>query len=65
MPGLKVLQTSSDAEGSEKAEGLVIVRLPVWWTLGGLVAGLLTGIGLTNLDMAAAVVAITEPIGSL
>ena len=65
MPGLKVLQTSRDAAGSEKAEGLVIVRLPVWWTLGGLVAGLLAGIGLTNLDMAAAVVAITEPIGSL
>lgn len=46
-------------------DGLIAIRLPVWWTFGGLIAGLFAGLLLANsagLDMA---LAIAQPIGSL
>lgn len=51
----------------EKAESneLLAIRLPVWWTFGGLVAGLLAGLVLAGTDALAPVLAVTEPAGTL
>ena len=65
MAGLNELQTSEASERGKDEDGLVIVKLPVWWTLGGLVLGLLAGIGLAAADSAEAVVAVTAPVGTL
>lgn len=45
--------------------GLVAIRLPVWWTLGGLVAGLVAGMLLAGSAAADSVLAVTGPLGSL
>lgn len=51
----------------EKAESneLLAIRLPVWWTFGGLVAGLLAGLLLAGTDALGPVLAVTEPAGTL
>ncbi len=51
----------------EKAESneLLAIRLPVWWTFGGLIAGLLAGLVLAGTDALAPVLAVTEPAGTL
>ena len=45
--------------------GLVTIRLPVWWTFGGLVAGLLTGLLLANSSAIAPLLEVTKPVGTL
>ena len=45
--------------------GLVAIRLPVWWTLGGLVAGLVAGMLLAGSAAADSVLAVTDPLGNL
>ncbi|UIP06760.1 dicarboxylate/amino acid:cation symporter [Erythrobacter sp. SDW2] len=45
--------------------GLVTIRLPVWWTFGGLLAGLLLGWMLAPTSMIDPLVKLTEPIGVL
>ncbi|PZO71822.1 MAG: sodium:dicarboxylate symporter [Pelagerythrobacter marensis] len=45
--------------------GLVAIRLPVWWTLGGLVAGLVAGMLLAGSAAADSVLSVTGPLGSL
>lgn len=51
----------------EKAESteLLAIRLPVWWTFGGLVAGLLAGLALAGTDALDPVLAVTGPTGAL
>ncbi|MCP9221617.1 dicarboxylate/amino acid:cation symporter [Erythrobacter sp. LQ02-29] len=49
-----------DADG-----GLVSIRIPVWWTLAGLVGGLLVGSLLAGTQLEEAVLAITAPIGAM
>ncbi len=51
----------------EKAESseLVAIRLPVWWTFGGLIAGLLAGLALAGTEALAPVLAVAEPVGTL
>ncbi len=44
---------------------LVTLRLPVWWTFGGLVAGLIAGSLIAGRPLADAVLPVTEPVGSL
>ncbi len=58
------LPDQSDMNTGERGD-LVSIHLPVWWTFGGLVAGLFAGLLLADsaaLDMA---LAITQPVGSL
>lgn len=51
----------------EKAESseLLAIRLPVWWTFGGLVAGLFAGLALAGTAALDPVLAVTEPAGTL
>ena len=51
-------------ERAESSE-LLAIRLPVWWTFGGLVAGLLAGLALAGTDALAPVLAVTEPAGTM
>lgn len=44
---------------------LIAIRLPVWWTFGGLVAGLFAGLALADSSQADNVLAIAQPVGSL
>ncbi|NVD45062.1 dicarboxylate/amino acid:cation symporter [Qipengyuania atrilutea] len=44
---------------------LVTIRLPVWWTMGGLIAGLLVGMITAETDLGAMLATITEPVGTL
>lgn len=55
--------TTSDAQNTERQ--LVTVRIPTWWTLGGLILGLLTGLLLARTALIGDVIAITKPVGSL
>ena len=48
-----------------ESEGLVAIRLPVWWTFGGLVAGLLAGLALTNTAAQGPILSVTQPVGTL
>jgi proton glutamate symport protein len=45
--------------------GLVTIRLPVWWTFGGLVAGLFTGLLLAGGSAIDTVLELTRPVGTL
>ncbi|MXP30428.1 dicarboxylate/amino acid:cation symporter [Parerythrobacter jejuensis] len=56
-------QGASVAAG--EGDGLVTIRLPVWWTFGGLVAGLLTGLLLAGSSVIEPVLEVTRPVGSL
>ncbi len=44
---------------------LVQVRLPVWWTFGGLVTGLIAGIALSGTTALPDILAVAEPIGAM
>ncbi|MGB5779613.1 MAG: cation:dicarboxylase symporter family transporter [Allopontixanthobacter sediminis] len=44
---------------------LIAIRLPVWWTFGGLIAGLLAGLAIADSSQADTVLAIAQPTGSL
>lgn len=44
---------------------LIAISLPVWWTFGGLVAGLLAGLALAGSAQLDAVLAVAQPTGSL
>lgn len=55
--------TQAAPRGDEN--GLVAIRLPVWWTLGGLVAGLVAGMLLAGNAAADSVLAVTDPLGNL
>jgi Na+/H+-dicarboxylate symporter len=61
MEGTEQPMAVEKAESSE----LVAIRLPVWWTFGGLVAGLLAGLALAGTDALAPVLAVSEPAGTL
>lgn len=50
---------------TENSGDLIAIRLPVWWTFGGLVAGLLTGWALADDALLDAVLAVAQPVGSL
>jgi Na+/H+-dicarboxylate symporter len=52
------------AEKTESSE-LMAIRLPVWWTFGGLVAGLLLGWVLAESSVIAPLLTVTEPLGAL
>ena len=52
-------------ETTESGGELIAIRLPVWWTFGGLVAGLLLGWVLAESSVITALLAITEPTGAL
>jgi len=43
----------------------VAIRLPVWWTFGGLLGGLLAGSLLAGSSLESAVLAVSAPVGSL
>ncbi len=50
---------------TENSGDLISIRLPVWWTFGGLVAGLLAGWALADNALLDAVLAAAQPVGSL
>ena len=50
---------------SAQDEGLVDVRLPVWWTFAGLVGGLALGALLPSGALADAIGAVADPVGTL
>lgn len=53
--------TSSD----NNSGGLVAIRLPVWWTFGGLIGGLLFGMLLAGSSLEETVLLVAKPVGSL
>lgn len=55
-----VIEPAKDTSGD-----LIAIRLPVWWTFGGLVAGLLAGLALADSTRLDAALAIAQPVGSL
>lgn len=57
-------ETQSGAAATGEG-GLVTIRLPVWWTFGGLLAGLLLGWMLAPTSVIDPLVKLTEPIGVL
>ena len=52
------------SQASERFE-LVDIRLPVGWTFGGLVAGLVLGVLLGGSEIIAPLLAVAEPVGTL
>ncbi|ANU08785.1 dicarboxylate/amino acid:cation symporter [Paraurantiacibacter namhicola] len=59
------MATHETHDDPQAEEGLVAIRLPVWWTFGGLVAGLLAGLALTDTAALEPVLAVTQPVGTL
>lgn len=60
--------TDSDTQSGDSVKGeggLVTIRLPVWWTFGGLLAGMLAGWVLAGSNVIDVVLKLTEPIGTL
>ena len=53
------------AEQKAETSELLTIRLPVWWTFGGLVAGLFAGLALAGTATLEPVLAVTEPAGTL
>ncbi|MDC0886694.1 dicarboxylate/amino acid:cation symporter [Altererythrobacter sp.] len=51
--------------GDVPTGGLVTIRLPVWWTFGGLVGGLLTGLLLAGSSVIEPLLEVTRPVGTL
>ena len=52
-------------ETQRDGETLVTITLPVWWTLGGLVAGLAAGLVLPQAWLEGPIAAVAGPVGSL
>lgn len=55
--------TTIDARGAERQ--LVTVRIPTWWTLAGLIVGLITGLLLARSAVLESVLSVTAPVGAL
>ena len=53
------------ADQKAETSELLTIRLPVWWTFGGLVAGLFAGLALAGTATLEPVLAVTEPAGTL
>ena len=53
------------APETSKPTRLVTLRLPVWWTFGGLVAGLLAGTLIAGAPVAERILPVTQPVGAL
>ena len=56
-------KTPTDAAKSERQ--LITVRIPTWWTLTGLIAGLVTGLLFARSPALDGVLAVAGPVGSL
>lgn len=64
--GLRLTDHATPPAAAAQAEGgLVTIRLPVWWTFGGLLAGLLVGWTMAGSSMIDPLVKLTEPVGTL
>ena len=57
--------TDQSAQDPAQPVELVTIRLPVWWTFGGLVAGLFAGLLLADTSALEQVLMVTEPVGTL
>ena len=57
----------ADINGPAQAaqNNLISIRLPVWWTFGGLIAGLFAGLALADSPQAGGVLTFAQPVGSL
>ena len=55
-----VAQTDGETKG-----GLVTIELPVWWTLAGLIGGLIAGIATIDTALAEPLLSLAGPIGSM
>ncbi len=60
-----LLATTEIDESGNKNGGLVTIRIPVWWTLAGLVGGLLAGSLLAGSPLGTEVATITGPVGQM
>lgn len=58
-------RTTDTSAATSSENGLVTIRLPVWWTFGGLVAGLSIGWALAGTDAINALVQVADPVGTL
>lgn len=56
---------AQSANGTENGGELVAIRLPVWWTFGGLMAGLMLGALLAGSPAIGPILAVAEPLGTL
>lgn len=64
--GLRLTDHATPPAAAAQAEGgLVTIRLPVWWTFGGLLAGLMVGWTMAGSSMIDPLVRLTEPVGTL
>ncbi len=54
-----------DSADNGTTGGLVTISLPVWWTLAGLVGGLLAGIATVGTSFAEPLLNVAAPVGSL
>lgn len=64
--GLRLTDHATPPAAAAQAEGgLVTIRLPVWWTFGGLLAGLMVGWTMAGSSMIDPLVKLTEPVGTL
>ena len=57
--------TDQSAQDPAQPVELVTIRLPVWWTFGGLVAGLFAGLLLADTSALEQMLMVTEPVGTL
>ena len=53
------------ASDTTRPARLVTLRLPIWWTFGGLVAGLIAGSLIANRPLADAILPVSGPVGAL
>ncbi|MEW4449110.1 cation:dicarboxylase symporter family transporter [Qipengyuania sp. JC766] len=53
------------AENTAQSTDLVTIRIPVWWTFGGLIAGLLAGVLLSGSAFLDAILPVVQPVGAL
>ena len=58
---------SDDVTGAPESSGgdMVAIKLPVWWTFGGLIMGLLVGAILAGRPVMDTLLQIADPVGAL